>query len=82
MVSDLKKAEESGEFDAAKYVNRIPVKKHQHVFIPSGTVHSSAEGTCVLEIDQYTYATFKLFDWGRVDYDGRPRPVNIDHGQH
>ena len=45
MVSDLKKAEESGEFDAAKYVNRIPVKKHQHVFIPSGTVHSSAEGT-------------------------------------
>ncbi len=82
MVEALQEAEKSGVFDDAKYVNKIPVKKHQHVFIPSGTVHCSGEGTCVLEIDQYTYATFKLFDWGRVDYDGLPRPVNIDHGQY
>ena len=83
MVADLQKAQDTGgKFDDEKYVNHIPMKKHQHVFIPGGTVHCSGEGTCVLEIDQYTIATFKLYDWGRVDLDGKPRPINIDHGQH
>lgn len=83
MVADLQKAQDTGcIFDDTKYVNQIPMKKHQHVYIPSGTVHCSGEGTCVLEIDQYTLATFKLYDWGRVDLDGRPRPINIDHGQY
>lgn len=83
MVADLQKAQDTGGiFDDKKYVNNIPMKKHMHVYIPGGTVHSSGEGTCVLEIDQYTMATFKLYDWGRLDLDGRPRPINIDHGQH
>ena len=82
MVADLNKAQKTAKFDDTKYINKIPMKKHQHVFIPGGTVHCSGEGTCVLEIDQYTYATFKLWDWGRVDYDGLPRPININHGQY
>ncbi len=83
MVDALKNAQNPGvSFDDAKYVNNIPVKKHDHVFIPGGTVHCSGEGTVVLEIDLFCFATFKLWDWDRVDFDGRPRPINIDHGQH
>jgi len=83
MVEDLKAAQEPGViFDDKKYVNNFPVKKHDHVFIPGGTVHSSGEGTLVLEIDLFCFATFKLWDWGRIDFDGRPRPINIDHGQY
>ena len=82
MVEDLEKAQETAQFDASKYVNQISVKKHDHVFIPGGTVHCSGEGTVVLEIDEFCFATFKLWDWGRIDFDGKPRPINIDHGQY
>lgn len=82
MEQDLKKAQNENEgFDAEKYVNKIPVKKHDHVLIPAGTVHCSGLDTMVLEISATPYIfTFKLWDWGRVGLDGLPRPIHIDHG--
>ena len=74
---------QSGEkpFEAEKFVNYIPVKKHDHVLIPAGTVHCSGAGTMVLEISATPYIfTFKLWDWGRLDLDGKPRPIHLDHG--
>lgn len=82
MVRDLKAAQ-SGEilFPAEKYVNKIPVKKHDHVLIPAGTIHCSGQDTMVLEISATPYIfTFKLWDWGRVGLDGIPRPIHIEHG--
>ena len=83
MISDLEEASETGRFDAEKYVGRYPVKKHDHVLIPPGTVHCSGANSMVLEISATPYIfTFKLWDWGRVGLDGRPRPINIGHGSH
>ncbi|TAH68296.1 MAG: hypothetical protein EWM47_08225 [Anaerolineaceae bacterium] len=82
LIEAFEKAQETNEFDDEKYINKFPVKRHDHIFIPAGTIHSSGINTLVLEIDMTTFATFKLWDWNRVDLDGRPRPINIDHGKH
>lgn len=76
MIDALQTAQNGGKpFPAEKFVNKIPVKKHDHVLIPAGTVHCSGADTMVLEISATPYIfTFKLWDWGRVDLDGKPRP--------
>ena len=82
MISELEAAQQDGKpFDAEKYINRIPAKKHDHFLIPAGTIHCSGKGAVVLEISATPYIfTFKLWDWGRLGLDGRPRPINIGRG--
>jgi mannose-6-phosphate isomerase class I len=83
MIRDLNRAQDEGVFfDAEKYVEKWPVKKHDHVLIPAGTVHCSGANSMVLEISATPYIfTFKLWDWGRMGLDGKPRPINIEHGR-
>lgn len=82
-ITDLEKAQK-GEivFDTDKYVNKFPAKKHDHFMIPAGTIHCSGSNCMVLEISATPYIfTFKLWDWGRLGLDGKPRPVHINHGK-
>lgn len=83
MIAELERAQKGGEpFPAERFVNKWPVKKHDHYLIPGGTVHCSGANTMVLEISATPYIfTFKLWDWGRVGLDGIPRPVHINHGK-
>ena len=83
MLDDLRKAQ-NGElvFDAEKYVNKIPAKKHDHFLIPGGTVHCSGANSMVLEISSTpNLFTFKLWDWQRLGLDGKPRPINVERGK-
>lgn len=82
LVADLQRAQEGGsEFDAEKYVNKFPAKKHDHFLIPAGTCHCSGRNSMVLEISATPYIfTFKMWDWGRLGLDGRPRPIHLQHG--
>lgn len=83
MISELESAQNNGNhFDAEKYVQKWRVKKHNHVSIPAGTVHCSGANTVVLEISATPYIfTFKLWDWGRMGLDGKPRPISLEHGK-
>ena len=83
MLSELEQAAAGGPaFDADKHVNVWPAKKHDHFLIPAGTVHCSGKNSMVLEISATPFIyTFKLWDWGRLGMDGKPRPINIGHGK-
>jgi mannose-6-phosphate isomerase class I len=82
MIRELKAAQDDGvSFDAEKYVNRFPARKHDHFLIPAGTIHCSGKNSMVLEISATPYIfTFKLWDWDRLGLDGFPRPIHLDHG--
>jgi mannose-6-phosphate isomerase class I len=82
MIQDLRDAQEgSGSFEAEKYVNKWPARKHDHFLIPAGTIHCSGRNSMVLEISATPYIfTFKMWDWDRLGLDGRPRPIHLDHG--
>ncbi len=50
------------------------------VFLPAGTVHAVGGGVFIAEIQQTSDATFRLFDWNRVDASGNSRTLHLDHG--
>ncbi len=83
MMKDLEAAQNDNIiFDAEQYVQKWNVQKHDHVSIPAGTIHCSGANTVVLEISATPYIfTFKLWDWGRMGLDGKPRPISLEHGK-
>src|SRR5262249_19325002 len=48
------------------------------LFLPAGTVHAVGGGVLLAEVQQTSDATFRLFDWNRVDAQGRPRSLHVE----
>ena len=72
---DVERAVVDGSFESL--LARIDAKPGECYFIPGGLVHSIGEGTSVYEVQQSSDTTFRLYDWGRVDADGRPRRLHV-----
>lgn len=58
-------------------LQRLPARAGDMFFIPAGTVHAITEGLLLYELQQNSDTTFRLYDWGRVDAAGQPRPLHI-----
>ena len=59
-------------------LNAAPVHKGDVFFIPSGTLHAICAGIVIAEIQQNSNVTYRVYDYGRVGADGKPRALHID----
>ena len=55
-----------------------PVKKGEHYFVPAGTVHAICAGCLVFEIQQNCDLTYRLYDYGRKDKNGKERELHVE----
>ena len=64
------------EGTVADILQAVPVEKGDVFFIPAGTVHALAKGLNVIEIQQTSDITYRIFDWNRVDSEGKSRELH------
>ena len=57
-------------------IHTIPVKTGESIFIPSGRIHAIGAGNLILEIQQNSDTTYRVYDWDRVGLDGNPRQLH------
>jgi mannose-6-phosphate isomerase len=56
----------------------VPVEKDSAIFVRGGRVHAIDEECLILEIQQKSNTTYRIYDWGRMGNDGKPRDLHID----
>ena len=66
----------TGEVERA--LHEIPVATGQSIFIPSGRLHAIGEGNIIVEVQQNSDTTYRVFDWNRMGLDGNPRALHIE----
>lgn len=62
----------------ADLLNNHVVAPNDAVFIPGGRMHAIGAGCLILEIQQNSNTTYRVYDWGRVGADGIPRPLHLE----
>lgn len=63
---------------AADHVHKIRVESGDAVFLPAGRFHAVGAGNLVIEVQQNSDTTYRVFDWNRVDDMGKQRQLHVD----
>lgn len=61
-----------------KYLNHVPVHKNDLFFVEAGTVHALGKGVVVAEIQENSNLTYRLYDYERIDKNGKQRELHVD----
>lgn len=59
------------------YVCNVPVKKGDFFFIESGTLHAICKGILLAEVQESSNTTYRIYDYGRLGNDGKPRELHV-----
>lgn len=59
-------------------IHRFPVKAGDSILVESGRLHAIDAGNLILEIQQNSDTTYRVYDWGRVGLDGKPRQLHVE----
>ena len=59
-------------------LNKVYVKKGDVLFIEPGTIHAIGKGNVIAEIQQNSNVTYRVYDYGRKDKDGKERDLHIE----
>jgi len=68
----------AGSMEVVDLLQTWSVKPGQFVWVPAGTVHAIGAGITLLEVQQNSDATYRIFDWGRLGLDGQPRRTHVE----
>jgi len=61
-----------------QWMKTLPVKPGDAIFVPGGRVHAIGAGCLLLEVQQNSNTTYRIYDWGRVGADGKGRELHIE----
>ena len=85
LIAGLKRGTTREQFKQAiqnnsleSYCHRFEVDAGGSIFIPSGRIHAIDAGNLILEIQENSDTTYRVYDWGRVGLDGQPRALHIE----
>ena len=59
-------------------IKSFSVKCGDFIFLPSGCLHAIGEGIVIFEIQENSDTTYRVYDWGRMGIDGKPRTLHKD----
>lgn len=61
-----------------KYLNRVKVQKDDIFYIKAGTVHAIGAGSLIVEIQENSNLTYRIYDYNRIDKNGKLREIHIN----
>lgn len=73
---EMEEALKRGAVD--RFLRHIPINKDDVFYIPAGTIHALGDGALVAEIQQNSNLTYRMYDYERLDKDGKKRPLHVD----
>ncbi|CAA7600113.1 Mannose-6-phosphate isomerase [Acididesulfobacillus acetoxydans] len=74
---NFRQAVRTGEIMAC--LREVPVKQGDIIYIPSGLIHALLAGVLVYEVQQNSDTTYRVYDYGRLDKDGKLRELHIEN---
>lgn len=61
-----------------EHLRRVPIRAGDALMVPAGTIHAITAGTLLFEVQQRSETTYRVYDYDRVDADGKKRPLHVD----
>lgn len=84
VICGLKPGTKRAAFEAAaggdgvrEFLHEVPVRRGDCVFVPAGQTHAIRGGVVLAEVQQTSDVTFRMYDWGRLGLDGKPRETHL-----